>query len=172
MGLLGNPFFSEKTILPKSHIFPKNYFVSESLYWRNGLLPIFSVNRSSFSRNPSQGSNYSKTATSSAEADTGSGRSDCRIHSERSVSWDFVNQKELLQFIEDKFSMILTYDQIEGFLKRRACEFSRMRLVPQALTQMQVTSFDSYLYTVLIKIYFPHVPAEWIFNMDMSSLSD
>jgi hypothetical protein len=79
---------------------------------------------------------------------------------------------EFLQFSEDNFNITPTNGWIDGFLKRRASQFRRMILVPQDLTRMQVGRSDFDHYIALTKMYVPLVPAELIFNMDESGLSD
>lgn len=85
---------------------------------------------------------------------------------------NFVTQRMVLRFVEENFGKSLTYGWIEGFLSRRTSQIEKMTIAPQELTRMQIPR--SYLdrYIALIKTYVPLVPAELIFNMDETGLSD
>jgi hypothetical protein len=83
-----------------------------------------------------------------------------------------VLQRELLKFIETRFRKILTYGWVKSFLHRRAQNVNQVVVSPQELPQLQIPRRYLNEYIALIQKYLPIVPAELIFNLDETGLSN
>jgi hypothetical protein len=96
----------------------------------------------------------------------------CAFITSEASRGNFGIQKELLQFIERNFNKTLTYGWIHSFLHRSASHVRRMTILSQKMTRMQIPR--SYLgqYIVLMDKSVPLAPAELIFDMDETGLSD
>jgi hypothetical protein len=93
------------------------------------------------------------------------------IH-EQFASQHYVTQRELLNYVEEKFAKILTSGWMQRFLDRHKSDVSRAIVNPQEQVRMEVprASLDEYL--LLIKKLVQIVPTELIFNLDETGLSD
>jgi hypothetical protein len=74
--------------------------------------------------------------------------------------------------MEQNFGKILTYGWLRTFLDRHRSQVRRAVVHPQEYVRLQVSScwLDSYIQ--FIKNYVPKIPAELIFNLDETGLSD
>lgn len=87
-------------------------------------------------------------------------------------SGQYVTQRELLSFVENNFRKTLTYGWLASFLERWADHIARVVVSPQEQLRLQVPRQFLDQYIAMIKAYVPLVPAELIFNLDETGLSD
>jgi hypothetical protein len=83
-----------------------------------------------------------------------------------------VTQREILSFVEEHFQKTVTYGWLESFLERWEGIVIRMTVVPQEQLSLRIPREYVNDYISLIKEYVPIVPAELIFNLDETGLSD
>jgi hypothetical protein len=96
----------------------------------------------------------------------------CEMIREGARTGNYVTQREVLNFVEREFRKTLTYGWFESFLRRRAADVRRVVVDPQELSRRQIPRAFLDRYITLIKTWVPLVPAELIFNMDETGLSD
>jgi hypothetical protein len=96
----------------------------------------------------------------------------CRMILEGARTGNYVTQRQVLRFVETEFHKVMTYGWLDGFLKRHARDVRRVVVEPQELPRRQIPRVYLERYLDLIKIWVPLVPAELIFNMDETGLSD
>jgi hypothetical protein len=96
----------------------------------------------------------------------------CSFIREGSHTGNYVTQRELFNFVEERFRVTLTHGWIQKFLSRHSAGVARAGVSPQELPRLQTPRcyFDKYIN--LLMAYIPLVPSELIFNLDEAGLSD
>jgi hypothetical protein len=91
---------------------------------------------------------------------------------DKAVTGSYVKRRELINYIEANFRTSFTYGWIYCFLQRRADEVRKAIVTPGELPRFQVPR--QYLDHCInpIKKLVSFVPAELIFNLDETRLSD
>jgi hypothetical protein len=83
-----------------------------------------------------------------------------------------VTQREILNFVEEHFQKTVTYVQLASLLERWEGIVIRTTVVRQEQLRLRIPREYLNDYTSLIKEYMSLVPAELIFNLDETGLSD
>jgi hypothetical protein len=91
---------------------------------------------------------------------------------ERAIAGIYVTQKEVLNFVETEFRKTLTHGWLECFLKWYNGDIRKAVLAPQEVPRLQIPRCYLDQYITLIKAWAPLVPAELIFNLGETDLSD
>jgi hypothetical protein len=96
----------------------------------------------------------------------------CDFICEGSQTGNYVTQRELLNFVEERFHVTLTHGWISTFLSRHSEIMGKAIVSPQELPRLQTPRCYLDKYMDPIKVYVPLVPSELTFNLDESGLSD
>jgi hypothetical protein len=91
---------------------------------------------------------------------------------ERVIAGIYFTQTEVLNFVETEFRKTLIHGWLECFLKRHSGDIRKAVLAPEELPRLQIPRCYLDKYITLIKPWVPLVPAELIFNLDETGLSD
>jgi hypothetical protein len=91
---------------------------------------------------------------------------------ERVIAGIYVIQRKVLNFVEVEFQKTLIHGRLECFLKRHSGEIRKAVLAPEELPRLQIPGYCMDQCIPLIKAWAPLVPAELIFNLDETGLSD
>jgi hypothetical protein len=96
----------------------------------------------------------------------------CQMIRDKALTGSYVTKRELLNYAETNFRATLTYGWIHCFLQRRAGDVRKAIVAPGELPRLQVPRLYLNQYIDIIKNWIPLVPAELIYNLDESGLSD
>jgi hypothetical protein len=88
------------------------------------------------------------------------------------TSGNYVTQREILNLVEERFQKTVTSGWLASFLDRWQDHIIRTVVKPQEQLRLQIPREYLNDYISLIKTYTPLVPAELIFNLDETGLSD
>jgi hypothetical protein len=81
-------------------------------------------------------------------------------------------QRDVLNYVEERFNKTLTYGWVTQFLDRHKREVSVVRVAPQEKVRLEVVRCFLEEYLTLIKKIVPIVPTELLFNLDEKGLSE
>jgi hypothetical protein len=85
---------------------------------------------------------------------------------------NYVNQRDILSFIEDNYGKRLIYQWMASFLKSHDQLSCQSVVRPQEILMFEVASEHLGRYINLIQKYVPLVPTELLFHKDKSGFSD
>jgi hypothetical protein len=88
------------------------------------------------------------------------------------TSGKYVAQRGVLSFVNEHFQKTVTYGWLASFMERWEGIVIRTTVVPQEQLRLRIPRECLNDYVSFIKEYVPLVPAELIFNLDETSLSD
>jgi hypothetical protein len=95
-----------------------------------------------------------------------------RFVRERFGSQNCATQRDVLNYVEERFNKTLTYGWMKRFLDQYKIEVSGLTAAPQEKLRLQVPRCYLEEYLVLIKKSVPIVPTELLFNLDETGLSE
>jgi hypothetical protein len=85
---------------------------------------------------------------------------------------NYATQRDVLNYVEERFNKTLTYRWMKRFLDRHKSEVSGITVVPQEKVRLEVPCCYLEEYMTLIKKIVPIVPTELLFNLDETGLSE
>jgi hypothetical protein len=95
-----------------------------------------------------------------------------RFIRKRFGSQNYATQRNMLNYVEERFNKTLTYGWMKRFLDRQKSEVSGVTVAPQEKVRLEVPGCYLEEYLTLIKKVVSIVPTESVFNMDETGLSE
>jgi hypothetical protein len=95
-----------------------------------------------------------------------------RFIRERFGSQNYGSQRDVLNYVEERFNKILTYGWMKRFLDRHKSEVSGVTITPQEKVRLEIPHYYLEEYLTLIKKIVPIARPESLSNLDEPGLSE
>jgi hypothetical protein len=95
-----------------------------------------------------------------------------RFIRERFGSQNYATQRDVLNYVEERFNKTLTYGWMKRFLDRHKSDVSDVTVTPHEKVRLDVPRCHLEEYLTLIKKIAPLIPTELLFNLDETRLSE
>jgi hypothetical protein len=95
-----------------------------------------------------------------------------RFIRERFGSQNYATQRDVLNYVEERFKKTRTYRWMKRFLDRYKSEMSGVTVTPQEKVKLEVPRCYLEEYLTFIKKIVPTVATEVLFNLDETGLSE